>query len=393
NDDDLLAVGPKFDGFNLEYSAGFPNDVTCYTLQVRYPNMAGRAFGIKGYFRNAGSNAQNDIQAFWRVLGNSNRPFYDRFSLNPGETAMRDTVCIIASAGDTTIQAWSALGSDDNIENDTSTVTPIVVQASGPDLEFGYDNRTTQYRFNYATGNGPLMHFTPHSDGTLANAYSVASILAMFDMGQPSDVPIRYHVYAGGTTAPGTEVYNELVTVTTGETGTWKAVSMAAVPELQNITEDFWVWLEVVSTATDRYPEILGDDAQDWDDVHAYTWTGTGNPTASDFFYQIHAVINEAQAVNPEVEPGMPTEWNLSQNYPNPFNPSTEIRYAVPRAEQMTLKVFNLMGQEVATLVSGVTQPGNYRVTFDGTGLASGLYVYRLETESFSASHKMLLMK
>lgn len=394
NADALLAVGPKFDGFVIEYSSGFPNDIECYTLQVRYPNMAGRAFKIKGYFRNAGANAQNDIQAFWRVLGSSNRPFLNRFSLNPGETAMRDTVVVIASAGsNNTLQAWSALGSDDNMQNDTSTVSAVDVKVSGPNLEFGYDNRTTQYRFNYETGRGPLMRFTPYSDGTLTNAYSVSSILAMYDMGQPGDLPIRYHVYVGGTTAPGTEVYNELVTVLASETGAWKPVSVASVPELQNITEDFWVWLEVVSTATDRYPQILGDDAEPWEDVHAYTWGGTGSPTASNFFYQLHASVTEVTAVGEEIELGVPNAWSLSQNYPNPFNPSTEIRYAVPRAEQMTLKVFNLMGQEVATLVSGMAQPGVHRVSFDGTGLASGVYVYRLEAESFSASHKMLLMK
>ncbi|MBU0509832.1 T9SS type A sorting domain-containing protein [bacterium] len=394
NDDALLAVGPKFDGFSLEYTGGFPNDVTCYTLQVRYPNMAGRAFKIKGYFRNVGSLGQNEVQGFWRILGSSNRPFLPRFSLEPGQIATRDTVAIIATAGAThTMQAWSALNSDDNVQNDTSTVTPIVVAPSGPDLEFGYDNRTTQFRFNYVTGRGPLVHFTPCSDGTLPGGYSVSSILAMFDAGQPADLPIRYHVYLGGTTAPGTEVYNELITVLRSETGAWKATSLAAVPELQNIQQDFWVWLETVATGEERYPQILGDDKQLWDDVHFYTWGGTGAPTVSDFFYQIHARVRETTDVEEEVVLGVPTVWSLAQNYPNPFNPSTEILYSVPRAEPMTLKVYNLIGQEVATLFSGVTQPGVHRISFNGANLASGVYLYRLEAESFSAARKMLLMK
>ncbi|MGE5845824.1 MAG: T9SS type A sorting domain-containing protein, partial [Ignavibacteria bacterium] len=80
----------------------------------------------------------------------------------------------------------------------------------------------------------------------------------------------------------------------------------------------------------------------------------------------------------------LPTNYVLAQNYPNPFNPSTKINYSIPQSGQVSLRVFNLLGQEVATIFSGVQNAGNYVATFDGSGLASGVYIYKLESENVS---------
>ncbi len=90
---------------------------------------------------------------------------------------------------------------------------------------------------------------------------------------------------------------------------------------------------------------------------------------------------------------GIPTEYLLTQNYPNPFNPSTVINYSIPKSGFVKISVFNLLGEKVATLVNETLQAGKYSVNFDAVNLPSGLYVYRLETESFTQSMKMMLMK
>jgi len=89
----------------------------------------------------------------------------------------------------------------------------------------------------------------------------------------------------------------------------------------------------------------------------------------------------------------VPSQFALNQNYPNPFNPTTQIKYSVPTTDHVSLKVYNSIGQEVATLFDGVQNAGNYVVTFDGTGLAGGIYFYQLQSESVMITKKLVLMK
>ena len=90
---------------------------------------------------------------------------------------------------------------------------------------------------------------------------------------------------------------------------------------------------------------------------------------------------------------GVPQTHRLSQNYPNPFNPSTTIRYALPKSEYVTLKVFDLMGKEVATLVSARKGTGEYQVYWDAGDLPGGVYLYRLQVGDYVATKKLVLMK
>ena len=90
----------------------------------------------------------------------------------------------------------------------------------------------------------------------------------------------------------------------------------------------------------------------------------------------------------------------LFQNYPNPFNPTTQIAYSVPKSDYVSLKVYNLLGQEITTLFEGYRRAGNYEVTFDATGLPCGVYLYRLSVGNTSTNSaqdfvdkKLLLIK
>jgi polyhydroxybutyrate depolymerase len=89
----------------------------------------------------------------------------------------------------------------------------------------------------------------------------------------------------------------------------------------------------------------------------------------------------------------IPTEYSLKQNYPNPFNPTTDIQFSIPKTEFVTLKIFNLLGQEVTTLVSEKLTPGEYKYSWDASSLASGVYLYHLQAGEFTETRKMILFQ
>ena len=89
----------------------------------------------------------------------------------------------------------------------------------------------------------------------------------------------------------------------------------------------------------------------------------------------------------------MVNNFKLSQNYPNPFNPTTTIQYEIPNSGMVTLKVYDILGREVSTLVSQYENSGSYNVNFNAINLASGVYFYRLQAGNFIQTKKMVLLK
>jgi hypothetical protein len=131
--------------------------------------------------------------------------------------------------------------------------------------------------------------------------------------------------------------------------------------------------------------------------VVSYLWIGRDGSSASATVsptvvvsYSIPA--GSATSVEPVPFNG-PTVFSLGQNYPNPFNPSTNIEFGIQSAGQTTLRVFNVLGQEVATLVDGYLPAGHYRVNFNANDLASGLYIYAIQSGENRTARKMILMK
>jgi hypothetical protein len=104
-------------------------------------------------------------------------------------------------------------------------------------------------------------------------------------------------------------------------------------------------------------------------------------------------VITGSVGIQESVLGGMPTSYNLSQNYPNPFNPSTTINYSVVEGADVRLVIYDVSGKEVKMLINGYKQAGNYSVTFNADDLASGIYYYRISTNGFNKTHKMVLLK
>lgn len=100
-----------------------------------------------------------------------------------------------------------------------------------------------------------------------------------------------------------------------------------------------------------------------------------------------------AQLTDVNENPTIVNNFNLEQNYPNPFNPSTTIKYSVAERSNVNIKVYDMLGKEVANLVNTVKEAGSYEVSFNASNLASGMYVYSITAGNFTSSKKMMLMK
>ena len=111
----------------------------------------------------------------------------------------------------------------------------------------------------------------------------------------------------------------------------------------------------------------------------------TAPPTRFMFTITTSAIVNEGT--------GIPTAYNLFNNYPNPFNPTTKIKFALPGRDFVSIKVYDLSGRLISTLVNSTLQAGTYNVDFDGKNLASGIYFYKMETSAYTDVKKMILVK
>lgn len=150
----------------------------------------------------------------------------------------------------------------------------------------------------------------------------------------------------------------------------------------------------------DDWETAHGLNPQDESDGSMITASGYSNVE----LYLNELVQGNVTAIEPEDD--IPSGFSLEQNYPNPYNPETTIKFSIPFTASMdvetghasslrtvSLKVYDVLGREIATLVNETKAPGNYEIKFNGAGLASGIYFYRIQAGSFSAIRKMILMK
>ncbi|MGD0591986.1 MAG: carboxypeptidase regulatory-like domain-containing protein [Bacteroidota bacterium] len=132
----------------------------------------------------------------------------------------------------------------------------------------------------------------------------------------------------------------------------------------------------------------LGYNTETTSQSATVSYSTIGNPVNANVDLSIDAVTGVTQTSTLQ-----PTKFMLEQNFPNPFNPSTTINYALNQSGIVTLKVYNLLGQEVRTLVNGFQNAGSYHTTFNAQGLSSGIYFYRLQSQNIIQTRKMILLQ
>ena len=192
-----------------------------------------------------------------------------------------------------------------------------------------------------------------------------------------------------------------------------KRIGYAVVPvELKNFTASVFVndvklsW-STVSETNNHLFEIQKNSGYGFETIgdvngygtstqlHSYSFADKGLNDGT-YFYRLKQVdYNGTFKYSGEVKVviNTPLMFELGQNYPNPFNPTTKIEYSIPRNGIVTLKVYNTLGQEVASLVNEIEETGNHKVTFNAANLSSGVYYYRLQAGDFNQFKKMILLK
>ena len=122
-------------------------------------------------------------------------------------------------------------------------------------------------------------------------------------------------------------------------------------------------------------------------EMHDNDVSGDCNNDGADLMANACGISNEDQTRD------LPSDFSLSQNFPNPFNPSTTVSYALAQAADVTFTVADVLGREVRELVSGTQPAGTYEVTFDATGLPSGVYCYRLRSGDYVETKRMVVVR
>ena len=146
----------------------------------------------------------------------------------------------------------------------------------------------------------------------------------------------------------------------------------------------------------DEFPSSAGETTTNNNLLENGHITGNAIGLSSDGIYQVQSglvFIYEHLSTGIEEDNHLNTNYQLFANYPNPFNPTTTIDYFIPAAQNVKLKVYNLLGKKVAELVNGNQRAGMHKINFDGSKLVSGQYFYKIETKGFSKVRKMLLVK
>jgi hypothetical protein len=167
-------------------------------------------------------------------------------------------------------------------------------------------------------------------------------------------------------------------------------LSMAVVALFKNGT----VALEFAEEESwTTFPPItyVVNEGWQWDDIERIGIVVFNERQDSSGKFRIR--ISDTYTTNIPIDNENPITTELKQNYPNPFNPSTTISFNLPQASEVTLKVYNMLGQEVVTLLNSRMSSGIQTIKFDASNLASGMYIYRLQAGSNIQTKKMMLIK
>ncbi|HSL88618.1 MAG TPA: T9SS type A sorting domain-containing protein, partial [Ignavibacteriaceae bacterium] len=195
----------------------------------------------------------------------------------------------------------------------------------------------------------------------------------------------------GDGSSASTPVYytNYLANISYDGGQTWLTENIFPLKNRQNVFETFLSLNKKLN-----YDEITGKIRADYlyivDEIPGLSWWGQNSPSDSNAWYYDSLVLFTTPVYG---EPPPVYSYSLLQNYPNPFNPVTKINYSIAHTGKAILKIYDVLGREIRTIVNEEKPAGNHTVEFNAADLASGVYIYRLQSGDYINSKKMLLLK
>jgi hypothetical protein len=222
--------------------------------------------------------------------------------------------------------------------------------------------------------------------------------------------PATAEVWAGTTIGPASGFATAIpftASATKMSARVWSPIAGATILMKVEDSNDANIYVEMPATITEAetWETLVFDVTQQREGTAAVNFENTydkasifldyGNQGTAYTFYWDDVQFGEGET-STSTEPEsvvIPSDYTLNQNYPNPFNPSTTIEFAMPQASFVTLEVYNMVGQKVATLVEGTRQAGVHTVSFDASNLSSGTYLYRMQADDQMLMQKMTLIK
>ena len=248
------------------------------------------------------------------------------------------------------------------------------------------NNSSSSKDQTFTLHNGTVAMFTPYITSQTKNCLQESSISVSNKSFSVTLDPSSVTTFVSNV-EPGLPV--ELVSFNAKVVGAQVQLSWSTATETNNAGFEIQRSIDNKEFVTIGYVEGKGTITE------RQTYSYVDNVSGRNFYYRLKQVdFNGSFKYSNIIEvKTVPAKFGLFQNYPNPFNPTTKIQYSIPQSGYISLKVFNMLGQEVTTLFEGYQRAGNYSVSFNATGLASGIYFYRLNCDSFVETKKLILLK
>ena len=194
------------------------------------------------------------------------------------------------------------------------------------------------------------------------------------------------------------DMISDTVSVGGNNTSLLHITNLGPTPSLEYSLSADVIWISFSSTfgiinEGDTVEILISYDISNLQSGANYANIIVGDPHHGPITIPVEIYFQSTTDINEEYSPNNPGVFLLEQNYPNPFNPATKIIYAVPETQQIVIKVFNVLSNEIMTLVDGLKSKGSYTINLDMNGYPSGVYFYNIKTEKFIETKKMILNK